>query len=573
MSNKRQHTIGFAHLFAIAGVTAALTAGGLMAPPASGAQVPAGSNTQALATHPTLGQPARHDRVLYVAPGGHDQASGSLRHPLATIQRAVDRVQGGGSVEIRGGVYAQKIALLHAVDVTVQPYRHEHVVLDGSHLAVPAGDSAMVLIADSRHVTVEGLDITGYKTTSMSSVPTGIYVHGGNFALTLRNNHVHDMGNYNKTLGDFDTNAHGIAVYGDSVQEAVRGLDIEGNEVDHLSLGASETVVVNGNVDGWRIINNRIYSNNNIGIDAIGFEPTISGRYRYTDINRARHGLIAGNVIHDIISQGNPAYYLTYKGKGFWCDCADGIYVDGGTHIVIERNQISRSDIGVEVASEHSQGSADHVDVRNNFVYDNRSVGISTGGYCDGHNDCGGGGLGRAGDPVETGQSFDNSFVNNTLFNNNTLNNGNPEFLVQYYAHDNRIMNNIIIAGDHHHALIGTVPRAGTDGRNNANIIDDNLYFTVGGDRKDATFGWVGKTYAGWAKYRERTGQDRHSRFVNPDLVSLRRRDLHLQLHSPAANAGFLLPPHVVGQWDIDHQARVRQHRIDIGADEYYRSA
>ena len=37
-------------------------------------------------------------------------------------------------------------------------------------------------------------------------------------------------------------------------------------------LGASESVVVNGNVKGWRIAGNHIHDNNNIGIDAIGYE-------------------------------------------------------------------------------------------------------------------------------------------------------------------------------------------------------------------------------------------------------------------------------------------------------------
>lgn len=536
-------------------VTAALVAIGLAGTP------PASADAQIIGNH-------RH--VIFVAPYGSDQGNGSFRHPLATIQRAIDRVRRGGIVEVRGGHYAQKIAFQHDVGVTVRPYKHEPVILDGAHLPVPPGTSAMVLIYDSNQITVEGLDITGYRTTSMESVPIGIYVHGGDVGLTLRDNHVHDLGNYNRTLGNFDTNAHGIAVYGDSARHAVRDLTIEGNEVDHLTLGASESVVVNGNVNGWKIVDNLIYHNNNIGIDAIGFESTISGIYRYTDRNRARHGVIADNIIHDIRSQGNPAYYETFRGKSYWCNCANGIYVDGGTHIVIERNLVYRTDIGIEVASENTRGAADHVDVRDNFVWDSRATGISTGGYCDGHTDCGGGGVRRPGQATDTGQSFDNIFVNNTLFNNNTLHNGDPEFLVQYYAHNNLIMNNIFFAGYHNQAVLGTVPRAGADGRNTGNLIDYNIYYSINGNPGDATFGWLGKTYRGWTDYRKHTDQDRHSRFVNPDLVSLQQRNLHLRAQSPAAKAGRVLPVSVVGRWDIDHQPRVQRHTIDIGADESY---
>ena len=144
--------------------------------------------------------------------------------------------------------------------------------------------------------------------------------------------------------------------------------------------GASESVVVNGNVNHWRITHNRIHDNNNIGIDAIGFEPTLSGPARYTRANRARNGVIADNVIRNIISRGNPAYCE----DGGWCNCADGIYIDGGSGIRVERNRVIGNDIGIEVAAENARGSADHVVVADNFITRSGYVGIATGGYCDG---------------------------------------------------------------------------------------------------------------------------------------------------------------------------------------------
>ncbi len=108
--------------------------------------------------------------------------------------------------------------------------------------------------------------------------------------------------------------------------------------------------MVNGNVNHWRITHNRIHDNNNIGIDAIGFEPTLSGPARYSRANRARNGVIADNVIRNIISRGNPAYFE----DGGWCNCADGIYIDGGTGIRVERNQVVGNDIGIEVAAENA---------------------------------------------------------------------------------------------------------------------------------------------------------------------------------------------------------------------------
>jgi hypothetical protein len=309
-------------------------------------------------------------------------------------------------------------------------------------------------------------------------------------------NHVHDMGNDNNTLGSFDINAHGIAAYGDEAAAPITKLVITKNIVDNLHLGASESVVVNGNVTHWQITHNNIHDNDNIGIDAIGFEPTLGGKHRYTELNRARHGLIAHNVVARIKSQGNPAYWE----DGSWCDCADGVYIDGGTHIKVRGNRVSDSDIGIEVAAENGRGSADHVITSHNHVTGSLFTGISTGGYCDGHNGCGG---------VQTGTSFDNVFRYNTLRGNNRLNDGSPELLVQYHAHRDVFEHNRIIATNTDSVVYGTVPRS--DSHNNRS--DHNRFSVVGGGSRKAQFGWGNHTYTGFRKYRSATGQDSHSTF------------------------------------------------------------
>jgi hypothetical protein len=363
------------------------------------------------------------------------------------------------------------------------------------------------------------------------------------------------MGNYNGTLGSFDINAHGIAVYGDNAHHPISALDISHNEVDHLATGASESVVVNGNVDHWRITHNRIHDDNNIGIDAIGFEPTLHGAARYSQADRARHGLIADNVIADIVSRGNPAYY---EGGG-WCDCADGIYIDGGAHIRVMRNRLREDDIGIEVAAENGRGRADHVLVADNFVTRSGYVGIATGGYCDGHRDCGG---------VQTGRALDNEFVHNTLYADNQFADGSPEILVQYHVTRTLFRGNIVDATGPAHALVGTVPRAQDDPRARAPRLDGNLYYASGGSPGAASFGILGVSYSGWQAYRAATGEDAHSRFADPDLVGPKRGDLHLRRGSPAVDAGLAEPRRLVGRTDIDGQRRVQGHRIDIGADE-----
>ena len=434
--------------------------------------------------------------TMTVATNGNDHAAGTAAAPLRTLQAAIKRLPNGGTVDVRGGRYYQKIDLSGVTGITVEPHQHEHVVLDGSRFAPADGRSAMVNITGSSHVTVGGLDVADYRSSRINAMPIGIYLHGADDHIHITANHVHDLGNDNQTLGSFDINAHGIAVYGDNAAHSITDLTISGNEVDHLSLGASESVVVNGNVDGWSISGNDIHNNNNIGIDAIGYEPTLPGKDRYTDLNRARNGVIADNTVSYIRSQGNPAYYE----DGSWCNCADGIYVDGATHVVIRNNVVTGNDIGIEVAAENARGSADHVDVRSNTITNSLYVGIATGGYCDGATDCG---------DVKTGQSHDNDFIGNILGNNNKLNDGSPEILIQFYAFNNVFENNTVTATNDAGALLGTVDRADADELSGHNVSDKNT-FAVSGSSV-VSFGWLGHTYSSFTAYQRATGQDLHS--------------------------------------------------------------
>ena len=448
--------------------------------------------------------PAKADaaqRVVVVSPHGSDGNAGTAAAPLRTIQVAVDRLAPGGEVELRGGVYHQRVHLVGVHGVTIGPYMNERPILSGAGLTPPSGLTALVEIANSSTVTVHGLDLTGYRSAKLGVTPAGIYIHGHDTSIDVVGNHVHDLGNDNGTLGSFDINAHGIAAYGDDPHASISKLTIQDNVVDNLHLGASETVVVNGNVDGWAIEGNRIYDNNNIGIDAIGFEPTLSGKYRYTTLNRARNGVIADNTVARIQSRGNPAYWEgSSNGVDEWCNCADGIYIDGGTHIAVRANRVTDSDIGIEVAAENPKGSADHVLVSYNNVTGSLYTGITTGGYCNGADACGG---------VNTGTSHDNTFEYNSLRGNNRLDDGSPELLVQYYASHDTFTHNTIVATNSGHVVYGTV----SGGTENGNRSDYNQFHAIGANGQAAEFAWSGHVYSSFGAYRHATGQDQHSTF------------------------------------------------------------
>ena len=127
--------------------------------------------------------------------------------------------------------------------------------------------------------------------------------------------------------------------------------------------------MVNGNVAGFRISKNIVHDNNNIGIDVIGFERTAPD----PEVDRARDGVVRENLVYNVTSRGNPAYGNEAN--------SDGIYVDGGTRILIERNVMHDVDYGLELASEHFAGNTSHIVARNNLIYSCHTAGLSVGGY------------------------------------------------------------------------------------------------------------------------------------------------------------------------------------------------
>ena len=111
-------------------------------------------------------------------------------------------------------------------------------------------------------------------------------------------------------------------------------------------------------------------------------------------------------------------------------ESSDGIYVDGGTRILIEQNVIHDVDFGIELASEHKDRATSYVTARNNLVYHGHTAGVSIGGYAP-----------------ERGRTDHCTVVNNTLYDDDTSGTGSGEFQMQWNMADNIFANNIVYAG------------------------------------------------------------------------------------------------------------------------------
>ena len=473
--------------------------------------------------------------AFYVSTTGSDSNPGTLLAPWRTIQHASNSVLAGDTVFVRGGVYNESVNIsvsgsALAGSITFQTFPGEQAIVDGTGL-VPSTSNPQGLfnITNQSYISIQGFEIRNYQTSNASATPAGIWVSGSGSNIKLLNNVIHNIVTTSETNG----NAFGIAVYGTSAPASLDSVTISGNQVYALRTGNSESVNVDGNVTNFVITNNIVHDNDNIGIDVIGFEG-VSPDPAY---DFARNGTVSGNTVYNISAINNP-------GEGNQYD-ANGIYVDGASQVVIERNLVHNVDIGIEMASEHAGHVTSFVTARNNIVYSSNSVGITIGGYAS-----------------NVGGTDHCTIVNNTLFQNDTKNTGSGEFQIQYYATNNMFKNNIVYASSS-----GLFINNYTSSEPDPADVDYNLYYSSLSSSM-ANFLWNGTNHAGFSSYQTATGKDGHSQYVDPQFLSLTIPNLQIQPTSPAVNAGVNLGSAIVGTLDFAGNPRIKGTTIDIGAYE-----
>jgi hypothetical protein len=415
---------------------------------------------------------------FHVSPTGNDQNNGSLATPWRTIQKAANAATPGSTVRVSPGVYSELVVVRvsgNSTQGSITFQGERGAILDRSRIPVSDGDTGMFDIDSQSFLKIRGFEIRNLRASSSSATPIGIHVRGVCSNIEITSNFIHNIINDI----DADSNAHGIAVFGTGVTEAtaITGLRITNNFLRNLKLGASEALVVNGNVNGFLFSGNRITNCNNIAIDAIGFEGT-----SVSPFDQARNGLISKNFVSQIDSRGNPAYGNARS--------ADGIYVDGGRNITIDRNTVSFANIGIEVTSEQSRRFATDVSVTNNLVTNCHTTGLSLGGYDrlrGGTRNC-----------VITG---------NTFRGNDTDGNGSGEVQLQSLVQNNTIQNNDFSATSQNILISNFFTTTA------GNAINFNRYFAPGGPANSIWI-WKNRTYDGFNAYQQASQNDLNSTFV-----------------------------------------------------------
>jgi hypothetical protein len=475
-------------------------------------------------------------QTYYVAATGKDDNPGTASSPWRHIQHAVETAPSGSTILVHGGVYNELVTITRSGYgpggfTSLEAVAGQTPVIDGDGLAIPNGQNGLVTIDNASYIRVVGFEIRNYVSDSAANVPIGIYVEGAGSYIELLDNHIH---NITTTVTTSAGDALGIAIYGTQAPTPISQLIIDGNELDHLTLGYSESLSLSGNVTQWQVTNNLIHDNNNIGVNIEGYFKTAPVGYDY-----ARNGLVAGNTVYNITALHNPAYGGSLG--------ADGIYVDGGAYVTVQQNLVHNADYGLELASEVHGRTTTQALAHDNVIYHSYVAGITIGGalsYNGGTSDC--------------------VIANNTLFDNDTTQSGSGEFQIQFYASGNIFDNNILFANSQ--GLLVNDQQAKASAAPAA--LDHNLYDSSAG-ASGSQWIWLGKTYNSFAAYQAGAGLDAHSKFAVPQFVDSASENFKLGATSPAIDLAENLGLADVGLTDAAGDPRTLGATIDAGAYEH----
>ncbi|MET6996973.1 right-handed parallel beta-helix repeat-containing protein [Chitinophaga defluvii] len=462
----------------------------------------------------------------YVATTGNDSNPGTFAQPWKTIQKAADNATPGSTVYISGGTYIENVVMnvsgTPGAYIVFRNYDATPVIISGNHQ--PA---KLMTLNGVSYVEIRGL----HFRDCLGSVSAGIMVLSGGWRGP--SHHIRIIGNTIKNLyASADTTTYapniyagGISVAGYDPVDPIRHLLIDSNLVADCRTGWTEAMGITGYVDSFTVSNNTITNTGNIGIDASGHWGISSDPA--TDF--PRNGLITGNHVSKCKS-------LIEGGTG--------IYLDGSSNIIIERNIVHENVIGIAVGGETPNYTVRNNIVRNNVSYGNEGCGIGIMGW-----------------------SPENRAVENcTIINNTTYANAqNPALqylgeIAVIYSHNTVVKNNISFASNPASKVLFVSD-------NPVNLqLSYNTYYAAA---TPAYFDWKGTLYNGFSAYQTGSSNDTYSTFGDPMFANAGSFDFHLQNGSGCIDAGdpaYSPPPEIK---DKDGADRKKGANVDRGAFEY----
>lgn len=208
--------------------------------------------------------------TLFVATNGNDANPGTLAQPFLTIQRAVDLVQPGGTIAVRGGTYQPSVTIKILKDgtsgspITLTAYNGERVIIDGENMpATPGAVGSSIPRSDRGALHVEG-DWWRFVSLEIVHGPYGVFG-------VDTNNSVYDR------LITHDNYESGLHLQGSSSGNQILDLDSYNNR-DPRNNGESADglAIKEGSGTGNVVRGARLWFNSDDGFDAWEFLSPIT---------------------------------------------------------------------------------------------------------------------------------------------------------------------------------------------------------------------------------------------------------------------------------------------------------
>jgi hypothetical protein len=208
--------------------------------------------------------------LVVVATNGNDANAGTLAAPVATVQRAVDLVQPGGTIAIRAGTYRPSRAVqvlkngTSSARITMTNYNGERVVLDGENQPfTPGAVDSSIPRADRGVLHVEG-DWWRFDGLEIVNGPYAI------FGLDTNN------GSYER-LVVHDNYESGLHLQGASSNNQIINLDSWGNRDPRKNGESADGLAIKeGSGSGNVVRGARLWNNSDDGFDAWEFLSPIT---------------------------------------------------------------------------------------------------------------------------------------------------------------------------------------------------------------------------------------------------------------------------------------------------------
>jgi hypothetical protein len=268
----------------------------------------------------------------YVAMKGcADSGKGTESEPWCTIQKAARTARAGDTVYVKEGTYKGEIKFEHSGKednwITFRNYNDDKVTIrDGNFFGFSVS-----------YIRMQGFHITHppYRVPAIR-----FYGNGG---------HIEILDN---EVSYVNTSWHGAVEVGGSVHD----FRIDGNHVHNCSTGTAEAIKVFQHARDFKITNNLVEGNTNIGIVVNG----------WSHWGKPKNGVISGNIVR-----------FNSK-KAPW---SAGIYLDCTNDMIVENNIAYGNIRGLQLGCEQPKDIAENNIVRYNIAYENTGAGMQVGGY------------------------------------------------------------------------------------------------------------------------------------------------------------------------------------------------